>query len=244
MHSKQLTIILLTLTTFRAFGQDKNMETQHGDFKRVQLGISISPDMCFRTLENNDGGATIDAIVKLRNENETVKLGYTAGLNVCVTLNKFLSIESGIHYSNKGYQTKMMTLTPSQPTATLPNKAKTIDNFHCIDIPVKANFTLGKKKVRFITSAGVTTNFFIKETSTTVLYYSDRTERERNPSTVDFNNVNISPTLSVGIDYKINSRMNLRIEPTIRYGILKIIDTPVTGYLYSGGLNMSYYVRL
>lgn len=47
-----------------------------------------------------------------------------------------------------------------------------------------------------------------------------------------------------GIDYKINRRMNLRVEPTFRYGVLKTIDTPVTGYLYSGGLNISYYFGL
>lgn len=35
--------------------------------------------------------------------------------------------------------------------------------------------------------------------------------------------------------------MNLRIEPTFSYGLLKIIDAPVTGYLYSGGINIGYY---
>jgi hypothetical protein len=38
--------------------------------------------------------------------------------------------------------------------------------------------------------------------------------------------------------------MNVRIEPTIKYGVLKIIDTPITAFLYSGGLNMSYYCNL
>jgi hypothetical protein len=50
--------------------------------------------------------------------------------------------------------------------------------------------------------------------------------------------------MSVGIDYRINEKMNLRIEPTFRYGVLKIIDTPVTGYLYSGGINVVYYYGL
>jgi hypothetical protein len=50
--------------------------------------------------------------------------------------------------------------------------------------------------------------------------------------------------MSAGVDYRINEKMNLRIEPTFRYGVLKIIDMPVTGYLYSGGINVAYYYGL
>ncbi|MBK7468092.1 MAG: PorT family protein [Saprospiraceae bacterium] len=238
---KQLTIFLLTLSSFSSYGQDKTKETPTVDFKKVQIGINISPDICFRTLKNNDGSSTSNIVMKLNNENETVKVGYTAGLNVCFNIKKFVGIETGIQYSNKGYQTKMKDLIFGQPDPLAPNKAKFIYNFHYIDIPVKANFTIGKKKVRFFTSVGLTTNIFIKETQTSVLVYSDRTDRKTNPTNFDYNRVNISPTISVGIDYKINSKMNLRVEPTFRYGVLKIIDAPVTGYLYSGGLNISYY---
>ncbi len=241
---KHLTIILLTLTAFSSYGQDKTKETSSSDFKRVQIGVNISPDICFRTLKNNDGSSTGDLVVKLNNENETIKVGYTAGLNVCFNIKKFIGLETGIQYSNKGYQTKFNDLIFGQPDPSAPNKAKFIYNFHYIDIPVKANFTIGKKKVRFFTSVGVTPNIFIKETSTSVLVYSDRTDRKTSPTNYDFKKVNISPTISVGIDWKINSRMNLRVEPTFRYGVLNIIDAPVTDYLYSGGLNISYYFGL
>ena len=241
---KNLTLLLLTMTAFSAYGQDKTKENPTVDFKRVQIGINVSPDICFRTLKNNDGSSTSDLVVKLNNENETIKVGYTTGLNVCFNIKKFVGIETCIQYSNKGYQTKFKDLIFGQPDPSAPNKAKFIYNFHCIDIPVKANFTIGKKKVRFFTSVGVTTNIFIKETQTSVLVYSDHTTRKTNPTSYDYKRVNISPTISVGIDYKINSRMNLRVEPTFRYGVLKIIDAPVTGYLYSGGLNISYYFGL
>jgi len=79
-----------------------------------------------------------------------------------------------------------------------------------------------------------------------VLVFSDHTDRKtRLTSESDsYNKLNFSPTMSVGIDYRINEKMNLRIEPTFRYGVLKIIDTPVTGYLYSGGINVVYYYGL
>jgi hypothetical protein len=34
------------------------------------------------------------------------------------------------------------------------------------------------------------------------------------------------------------------MEPTFRYGLLKIIDQPVTAYLWSAGLNITCYYAL
>jgi len=239
---KNLTLFILTITSFSLYGQDKSKENPTSDFKRIQIGINISPDICYRTLKNNSGSSTGDLYIKLYNENETVKVGYTAGLNICFNIKKFFGLETGIQYSNKGYQTKLIDLIFGQPVPSSPNKGKFIYNFHYIDIPLKANFTIGKKKVRFFTSVGVTANIFIKGTQTSVLVYSDRSDKKTNPTNFDYKKLNISPAISVGIDYKINNRMNLRVEPTFRYGVLKIIDTSVTGYLYNAGLNMSYYI--
>lgn len=50
--------------------------------------------------------------------------------------------------------------------------------------------------------------------------------------------------ISAGIDYRMNDRMNLRVEPTFRYGVMKITDAPITAYLFNAGLNIGYYVRL
>jgi hypothetical protein len=241
---KHLTLFILILTALSSYGQDKTKETSTSDFKRFQIGINVFPGICFRTLKNNDGSSSSEIIISQRNDRETIKVGYTAGLNVCFNIKNYFGLETGIQYSNKGYQTKKQDMVSEQPDPGLPKQTKFIYDFHFIDIPVKVNFTIGKKKVRFFTSVGVTTNIFIKETQTSFLYYSDRTDNKTSPTNLDYNKVNISPTVSFGIDYKINNRMNLRVEPTFRYGVLKIIDTPVTGYLYSGGLNISYYFSL
>ena len=241
---KQLTFLLLLLTSYRLFGQ--NTVSIAPDLKRVLIGFSVSPNICYRTLEVNDGSSSSASIVKSRNENETVKLGYSAGLNMCINLKRSFGIEAGIQYSNKGFRTKMMILNPLQPDPFSPNQAKIIHNFHCLDIPIKANFTTDEGKIRVFTSVGLTANFFIKETATSVLVFSDHTDRKtRLTSESDsYNKLNISPTMSAGVDYRINEKMNLRIEPTFRYGVLKIIDMPVTGYLYSGGINVAYYYGL
>lgn len=238
---KQLTLFVLTITSLSLYGQGKAKETPSEDHKRVQIGINISPDICYRTIRNNNASSISDIFITMRNQNETAKVGYTAGINACFNIKKNISLETGVQYSNKGYQLKMIDLIYAQPEPNAPNKAKNIYNFHCIDIPLKANFTIRKKRVSYFTSIGLTTNIFVNETQTSVLVYSDRTDRITNPTNIDYNRVNISPTIGFGMDYKINSKINFRVEPTFRHGLLKIIDSPVTGYLYSAGLNIGYY---
>jgi hypothetical protein len=71
-----------------------------------------------------------------------------------------------------------------------------------------------------------------------------KTETEKQTSLYGYNRLNISPLVSAGIDWQLNHRNSIRIEPTFRYGVLKIIDAPLTGYLWSAGLNLSYYFGL
>ncbi len=236
---KYITTFLLTLTMIVSYGQDNSAL----EFKRVQIGFNISPDICYRTLKSTDGSAYGESLIKDRNRRETVKIGYTAGLNACFNLTKSFGLETGIQYSNKGYQTKIDPNKEWIDPYPVYKKAQFIYNYHYIDIPVKAIYTIGNKKIRFMTSVGFTTNVFIKETQKSIFVYSDRTDRSKSTD-YEYNKVNISPTISAGIDYKINDNMNLRLEPTFRYGVLKIKDAPVTGYLYSGGLNISYYFGL
>ena len=253
---KLTTFLFATVITANAFGQETQKDIPNTDFKRLQIGANFSPDYCFRVLKNNDGSSTSEGNLKSRNSNETQKLGYTAGLNFIFNLREKIGIEIGVQYSNKGYQTKMQDLTfgsmidprrgfiytSSGPT---PTRGKFIYNDYYLDIPLKLNFIFGKNKIRFIVSAGVTTNIFIKETTTSVLEYEDGSHtKNTSSSSFDYKKFNFSPFISTGIDWKLNSRNNLRIEPTFRYGVLKIIDAPVTGYLWNAGLNISYYFGL
>jgi hypothetical protein len=237
-------IFAITLFHLSCFGQTAQNQPAQAETSGFQLGIHFSPDVCYRTLKNNDGSTMSDAIIQQRNENEIFKLGYTLGLTTLLPLNKHISLESGITYSNKGYQTTMQVLYYFQYDPAAPQKMKSIYNNHYIDIPFKANFILGKKKLRFISSLGLTTNVFIRETSTSVLVYSDRTERNSSATNFKYNRLNLSPSFGLGIDYQLNDKMNFRIQPSFSYSLLKIIDAPVTAYLYSGGIYMSYFFKL
>ncbi|HEY0261678.1 MAG TPA: porin family protein [Chitinophagales bacterium] len=225
---KNLLLILLTTLVFCSFAQD---------FKRFQIGVNFSPEMAYRFLPNDP---TVQAGLKGL---EIPKFGFTTGINFCYNITSVFGIETGLQYSNKGWQMKKQDLIFESnlngfswtPTG---DYYKIAYAFHYIDIPVKANFTVGKKKVRFFTSIGLVASILVQETSSLTMQESGKTTKTTKNSYDKTAAANLSPMLSLGIDYKINSKMNLRVEPTARFGVLNNV------YLYNAGINLAYYFGL
>lgn len=253
----RLTTITALLISFAAFGQDSLNTKVNSESKRLQFGLSISPDYCYRTLKNNDGSTNASAIIDIRDANETYKIGYSAGVNMCYTISKKLAIELGVQYSKKGYAQKKTELTfgdlidprygtvYTSSSSAVPANFKLRYNHIYLDVPLRAIFCFGEKKIHFLASVGLAANFLLKATQTLILQDENGdTKRETSNQPYDFNTFNISPTFSIGVDYIISRKINLQVEPTFRYGLLKFIDAPVTGYLWNAGLNFTCYYTL
>lgn len=221
---------------------------------KLVIGITASPDICYRTLKNNGGGEIAELIINYRNDYEHPKLGYTAGMSVCYNLSERIGIETGLQYATKG-ETSINSdfksgdhldsnygfVSAKDPTTEL----KSIYNYNYLDIPVRAIFSFGQRKIRFISSIGLTTNVFLYATKKNIYTFESgekKTEKVDQPYT--FKPVGLTSTISAGIDCQLNNKMNLRVEPTFRYGLSKIIDTPVTARLWSAGLNITCYYAI
>ncbi|HEX8516343.1 MAG TPA: outer membrane beta-barrel protein [Bacteroidia bacterium] len=247
---KKISFVTAFLISSNMWSQEIIKDQTSGGFHRLRLGFSISPDFCFRKLETvvyRD-----NPTMPVLNRIEIPRAGYTAGINTEYSFNEIIGLQLGFYYSDKGYQTQMEdmhfgAIDPRRdfyysPDGKVPVRGKFVYHYHYLDIPVKVNFILGKKKVRFIASTGAAANLFLKETTTSVVEYEDGSKkRYRRGSSFNYNKLNISPQVSAGIDWKIGDKSSLRIEPTFRYGILQIIDAPVTEYLWNAGLNIGYY---
>ena len=70
---QHLYLLTFTLLTFVGFAQRTPNEVQAGTFKRFEIGISSSPEICYRTLLNNDGSENSTSIINYRNENGAFK---------------------------------------------------------------------------------------------------------------------------------------------------------------------------
>ena len=133
---KQLLILFTTLTSVTVQGQDKN-STQ-----KILIGFNFSSDYNSRALKNNDGSPSSDFVVKIRNDNEVAKFGFTTGLNICFNFSQLAGFETGVQFSNKGYKTISQDLIYFPPSPSSPTKAKTTYSYQYIGIPLKANFSL------------------------------------------------------------------------------------------------------
>ncbi|MES2776396.1 MAG: outer membrane beta-barrel protein [Bacteroidota bacterium] len=236
---KRILILIITLASLVVHGQGTN------PIKKVLLGFNFSPDYSFRTLKNNDGSPSSDIVIKSRNDIEMSKFGYTTGVNVIFNFTHLIGLETGIQYSNKGYKTKNQDLVYFPPDPGLPTQVNMTYAYNYIGIPMKAKFTLGKNKFHFLASTGFMTNFLLNVKQTSSKKYSDgKTEKKTESSSSGFNKVEIAPMMSVGVGYTISNKIYLIAEPTYRFGVLKIRDTPVAEKLWNVGLNIGIYYGL
>jgi len=230
---QHLYLLTFTLLAFMGFAQ------QH-----FEISVSAAPEICYRTLLNNDGSQMSTSIINLRNETETVKLGYTGGLHLGYNFNERFGFQTGIQYANRGFSTKKIDIAGSLMDPVIPESLKYNYNYHYLEIPAKVNFSFGENQIRLTTSAGLSSAFLIKQSRTFIGYYKDTTTRQVFISNDPYNRFNLFATISAGLEMHISPIMRIKVEPTFRYGLLKITDTPVSGHWYSGGLNVSYLVRL
>lgn len=233
---KLVLILALTLVSLTVLGQGTK------PLQKILIGFNFSPDYAYRGLKNGDGSSSTDLVIKSINDIEIAKFGYTTGVNACFNFSPRVGFETGIQFSNKGYKTINRDLVYFPPNSSLPINSKTVYAYQYIGIPVKAKFSFGKSKVRFVSSIGFITNFLLNvKQSTSFEYAGGKKEKKSQSSKSGFKNAGISPIVSVGIDYKLNKKIHLFAEPTFRYGLIKTKDAPVMENLWSAGLNIGFY---
>lgn len=243
--SNHILLLVLTLSSLCSLAEEKPKEEK--PFRRVMIGIHFSPDVAFRVHTSKSKTTNSTDLVSFYNEREIPKFGYCVGLNTMVNIKSFVGIETGVWYMNMGHQTKWQdAFFGSTWNGTSFDTAhfKTVTDFHYIGIPLKVNFTLGKSKFRFFAATGLAVNFLVNATNSgTIKGYPPENGKSMSQHTEYYNRVNIMPLAEAGIDYKINNRMNLKISPSFRFGVLdvNIPKSTIRTFLFNGGINVKYY---
>jgi hypothetical protein len=238
---KKTLYLFLFLASYSLSAQDST----NTNFKHWAVGFTVSPDYCYRTL-TSDGSVGSASVISLRNGSEQAQYGITSGFNVCYFFKKHFLIETGINYSDKSYSTKDFSdfIYSGPPDPSIPSKIKYIYDYNFIDIPLKINVILGKKKLRFIASAGVVSNILLFKKEIQIAEYSDVTSITSYPTPkTDLNFQGLTALISMGTDISLGKNFNLRIEPVCRYSLALFQTSPVKEHLWSAGLNMGLYYR-
>jgi hypothetical protein len=233
MKNKIITILLI-LITYVVFGQTSELES-----KKIVVGLTFSPDYCYRTLKSNPSEQWL---IDEQNSYQIPKFGFTTGLNAILKFNQSIALEFGIQFSDKGMQTKNIKVEQADPDQSIPESFHNEWHYYYIDLPVKANYFILKRNLKLFVSAGISTNIFLVQ---------KRVKNEFNPDKTStyfmsegFNRLNIVVLLGTGIDYYITEKLNLRFEPIFRYSLTPLNNETIKDYQYSIGANFGLYYKL
>ncbi len=226
----------------------------NSDFKKLRIGFSFSPDMGNRifTDDNQDG------LFKFTEYRDDYKFGYTTGFSLCYNTNRNWGFEIGIQYANKGYQSSTSDLLYGDyigGNRIYDTQDPVIEtyigryNFHYLDVPLRALWIVGEGNLRFVSSIGITSNFLMGVTETSILELENGNRpRHTFVRSDEYKSFGLSPTLSLGLDYHLGEMFQLRVEPTFRYGLIESGDPRYFSnfheHLISAGLNFTCYYTL
>lgn len=224
------------VSTFN-FAQDSLLHNKN------KIGLSISPDYCYRKLISDE---SVQWIADHRDSLEVPKFSYTAGFSYAYEISKNLDLEFGLFFSNKGQRTKTYQPTWVPPQTIndplIPQFIQTNIGYLYIDAPVRLLYYLTDSKMKFFLSAGISTNFFLIEISKSEYVYSNgEMMTTKSVSNNGFSRINLAYCIGTGIHYTLSEKIDVRIEPIFRQSFLSVINAPIRGYLFSGGLLFGTY---
>lgn len=209
----------------------------------LRFGMNLLPAMAYRELVQTEKNTTTESIIAFRNGYEIPRFAYGANLVCALDLSDRFSVEAGIGYSLMGYQLDMDGLVfgdaidPNRGFIYETNAAPTAIRYSIeyLEVPLRLVMGCGKGRWRSITGIGLTTGYLLR--SGHVLRYPDgSTDRSDTTSEDDYRSINLFPTLSTGAAYKLNDHIELRLEASGRYGVMDIVDAPISAQLWSAGL--------
>lgn len=232
------TAILLMILLFPSWAYCQAKDSTF--FRRLSIGVSYSPDLCFRQLKYSQ---TNDWVSDYRNEEEVPKFGFTIGLNFRYHLNTKFIFETGLLYADKGFQTKETTILWVNPSSELPTKSKTEFQFRYLEIPVGLNYVINSSRVRYYISAGaIVSRFLAKRTILKLEYANGNSSKIGSTQELGYDKFNLSVAVGFGLTYQLSKRFSFDIEPVYRQGITSITGDKNAGeYLYTLGLSTTVY---
>ncbi len=235
-----LPLVLLSLTA-----QAQVKKTGNSGWR---IGLNAGAGVGYRTLYTNQSNFTTEAIKLSRDSREKPRVAISGSFRIARQFSKRFGFEAGVGYHQTGWQygSDLTELTfgdlidPRRgfiyaTDTEVPVEASFIDIFHYIEVPLAFTVTLGRGKLRSVSAVGIAPSFLVTANAVADYIYADgRTERSRYEPVGAYKTFNAVPFFSTGLAIAAGSRWELRLQPTVRYGLIDIIDAPLTAKIYSG----------
>lgn len=214
--------------------------------------------MGFRTLYNTDGSLLNDVIIGARDEREVPRLASGTVISFGKQLGKRVGIELGIGYAQSGWKHKvdLDDVLPGDlvdprrgfiyvTDGAIPTKATFTDVLHYLEVPLGVTAHFGRGKVRSVSVLGIAPAFLVAARGTTVYEYPDDSKEDtRYKLDTDLHTFNCFAFLSTGLALRLGKLVEWRLQPTVRYGLLDVVDAPITAKVYSATVDLGVRITL
>jgi len=240
--------LLLSFLVLASVSQGQTDSTQ-----RWTIGAGVGAGLGYRTLSITEPSTIVDWIVRSRDEREEPRIALGGHLGAGYRLSRRFGLEAGIGYAQLGWQQRidLSDLTfgdqidprrgfiYSTADIAIPERWVFSDVFHYIDLRLGATLTLGQGRWRSVTALGVAPAVLIAARIRTFSEYADgRRTRESQKPMETFNTFNLFPYFGTGVAFHPGGRWEWRLQPSVRYGTLRIIDAPITAHVFSGTVDL------
>lgn len=233
-----LALILLLSANILFANQPDSLKT-----KKWAIGLSYSPDYCYRIPYTGKSGAFSTTA-------EKGKLGFTAGVNLLYRLMDKIGIEFGVLYSTKGQKVNTpawnipgnSSYDPSIPNyneGAYQSEHHLSYTYKYLEIPLKVNVYVVNHKFKVFPSIGCSANIFMGKTTTITSESNKETLHTYDPKNIP--GVEFAVLAGIGLSYDINKNIFVKLEPSFRTFIRPLVDGPISGTLYSAGANAGIY---
>jgi hypothetical protein len=223
---------------------------------RYQIGITTSTDIGYRTLEIQNADQYTQGIADDRESYEAPALGFTVSGQITKRFPGNFGIGLGLQYAKRCYKSVHNELTYGDmidprkgfiydTDTSVPVAITLVYHFNYVDMPIQLNYFIGKRKIKGVVSLGGSLNYLVNDRTCILKTMADGSKAtSKSERLSDFRPFNFTPQLSAGVEWSLNDKSSIRVEPIARYGVMKIADTPITEYLWSYGLNIGYHFKL
>ncbi|MBK7426572.1 MAG: hypothetical protein IPI60_05850 [Saprospiraceae bacterium] len=231
----QFTLILILLVPVAGF-------TQMNSSWDIIAGVDYSNSILFA--QRNTGLRNVAGVM---NDSQQGKLNWRLGGNYNMRVGSNAFFKTGIRLASVGYVYANDNLTwgsehngmgGHSPDPDLPHSARFSFDYWFIEIPVAFRFERGNDKFSTYFEAGVSPSIYILSRQI-IKIDNDKTIRfSQGNQFHQFNIIHLVGTFAWGINYNISERVQLFAQPTLRFHLTPIADSPIEEYLYNVGLEM------
>jgi opacity protein-like surface antigen len=227
---KQL-LLLLTVFPLTVFCQTSDSLPK----RKFAIGLSFSPDYCFRTVKNPNSFNYLP---------EIPSFGFTTGMNLIYNPNRRIGLETGLLFFDNTQKTKQYDINFFPYNPSDPTKNTFIWHNLFLGIPIKIHYRILTQKIKLYLSAGISTNLLFVEKTSAVLEYSDGHTEISNSTNAGLIHVGFAAIGGLGISYDLSDKFAIKIEPTYRRFITSSFVEQSWGTHHSTGLDIGLYYKL